>query len=189
MGNKIIKSISLKDLLPMVYFLLVILFFYSCSKAAIRLSPDTVIIENIPFYRQKDFQCGPSSLASVMNFFGLDITPDDIAKDIFSKSARGTLTIDMVLYAGKKGLYSYQYRGSWDDLKRNLIKGYPLIVLVDYGIKPFYQANHFMVVIGYNEEGVIVNSDKREKIFIEKDRFLDLWEKTDYWTLLIKKEN
>lgn len=172
----------------MVYLLLAILFIYSCSKASIRLGSDTVIIENVLFYPQKDFQCGPSSLASVMNFWGLNITPEDIAKDIFSKSARGTLTIDMVLYAGKKGLYSFQYKGTWEDLKSNISKGYPLIVLVDYGIKPFYQANHFMVVIGYNEDGVIVNSDKREKIFIKKDSFLDLWEKTDYWTLLIKKE-
>jgi hypothetical protein len=66
--------------------------------------------------------------------------------------------------------------------------GYPLIVLVDYGIKPFYQINHFMVVIGYNREGVFVNSDK-EYQFIEKDRFLDLWEKTGYWTLLIKRKD
>jgi len=42
-------------------------------------------------------------------------------------------------------------------LKKNIDSGYPLIVLVDYGFWAFH-SNHFMVVVGYNEDGVIVNS-------------------------------
>lgn len=123
-----------------------------------------------------------------MNYWGLDISPDQIAKDILSKSARGTLNIDMVFYANKMGFYASQYEGSWEDLIINIKKGYPLIVLVDYGIKPFFQANHFMVIIGYNDNGVFANSGKTEKHFIEKDSFLKIWKKANYWTLLIKKK-
>lgn len=188
MGNKECKNSFFKSLLPIVFLLFGSVLFISCSKAELRFSPSTTIIKDIPFYPQKDYQCGPASLASVLNFWSHKVHPDEIAKDIFSRSARGTLTIDMVLYATKLGLYSSQYSGDWEDLKKNIEMGYPLIVLVDYGIKPFYQINHFMVVIGYNREGVFVNSDK-EYQFIEKDRFLDLWEKTGYWTLLIKRKD
>lgn len=188
MGNRFIKREIFPLILPIVYFLSGILLLNSCSKAGIRLSSETVIIENIPFYPQKDYQCGPASLASVLNFWGYKVDPDEIAKNIFSKSAKGTLNIDMVLYAKRIGLYSAQYSGNWEDLRKNIEMGNPLIVLVDYGIKPFFQVNHFMVIIGYNKEGVIVNSDKRERLFIEKDRFLDLWQKTGYWTLLIKRQ-
>lgn len=178
-------KVSHRSLLPI--FLLILLFnLNSCASAHIKIKTDSIIIENVPFYPQKEFQCGPAALASVLNFWGLSITPDEIAKEIFSKSARGTLTIDMLLYANKKGLFSAQYKGGWEDLKEKINRGYPLIVLVDYGIKPFFQANHFMVIIGYNEKGVIANSEKKENLFIEKEEFLELWEKTDYWTLLIK---
>lgn len=144
------------------------------------------MIENVPFYPQETYQCGPASLAGVLNYWRIPARPDDIAKDIFSESARGTLSIDMVMYAQKKGLFAFQYKGSLEDLKKNIDAGYPLIVLVDYGIS-FYRANHFMVVVGYNENGVRVNSGKDNNVFISSKDFLRVWKRADYWTLLIKK--
>jgi predicted double-glycine peptidase len=149
-------------------------------------SADQHIIENVPFYPQETYQCGPASLAGVLNYWGIPAKPDDIAKDIFSENARGTLSIDMVMYAQKKGLFAFQYKGSPEDLKKNIDAGYPLIVLVDYGIS-FYQANHFMVVVGYSGNGVRVNSGKDNNIFIPNKDFLKVWKRADYWTLLIKK--
>jgi predicted double-glycine peptidase len=149
-------------------------------------SADQHIIQNVPFYPQEAYQCGPASLAGVLNHWRVPVKPDDIAKDIFSKNARGTLSIDMVIYAQKKGLSALQYKGSLEDLKKNIDAGYPLIVLVDYGIS-FYQANHFMVVVGYNGNAVRVNSGKDKNIFIPNKDFLKVWKKADYWTLLIKK--
>lgn len=148
-------------------------------------SSDQHIIENVPFYPQETYQCGPASLAGVLNYWNIPVKPDDIAKDIFSENAKGTLSIDMVMYAQKKGLSAFQYKGSLEDLKKNIDAGCPLIVLVDYGIS-FYQANHFMVVVGYNENGVIVNSGKDNNIFIPNKDFLKIWERAGYWTLLIK---
>ena len=144
------------------------------------------MIENVPFYPQETYHCGPASLAGVLNYWRIPAKPDDIAKDIFSENARGTLSIDMVMYAQKKDLFALQYKGSLEDLKKNIDAGYPLIVLVDYGIS-FYQANHVMVVIGYNGKGVIVNSGKDKNTFIANKDFLKAWKKADCWTLLIKK--
>jgi ABC-type bacteriocin/lantibiotic exporter with double-glycine peptidase domain len=73
------------------------------------------------------------------------------------------------------------------DLKKNIDSGYPLIVLVDYGFWAV-QANHFMVVVGYNEDGVIVNSGKDRGKFISEGDFIKTWEKTKFWTLLIKRK-
>ncbi len=173
---------------PIAYSLLpVILFFlFSCSTVSVQIEK-TILINKVPFYPQEDYQCGPASLAGVMNYWGVDIKPEDIANDIYSKSARGTLDIDMLLYANKKGLYALKYAGNWEDLKTKIDGGYPLIVLVDYGFF-LYRANHFMVVVGYNEDGVTVNSGKTERAFIEKEKFLNSWEKTNYWTLWIKKQ-
>lgn len=148
---------------------------------------DTHIIRNIPFYPQEDFQCGPASLAAVLNYWGIPVTPEQVAKDIYSNSAKGTLNIDMLLYAQSRGLTASQYPGGLNDLREKIDLGEPLIVLVDYGVS-IIQANHFMVVVGYNERGVVANSGRDEMKFIPVEDFLKSWEKTKFWTLLITRK-
>jgi predicted double-glycine peptidase len=121
----------------------------------------------------------------VLNYWGIKVTPEEIAGEIYSSSARGTLNIDMVLYAQRKGLTAIQYEGTVEDLRKNIDSRRPIIVLVDYGFFSV-QKNHFMVVIGYNEDGVIVNSGKDKEKFISEKDFLKKWEKTNFWTLLIQ---
>jgi len=89
----------------------------------------------------------------------------------------------MVLYAKNKGLKARQYKGSIKDIKHNIGAGYPIIVLIDYGFW-VYQKNHFMVVVGYNDQGIFTNSDSGTKLVTWKD-FIKLWAKTKSWTLLI----
>ncbi|MBI5050898.1 MAG: peptidase C39 family protein [Nitrospirae bacterium] len=177
--------------MPAYLFLALLAFFlHSCaavSNGNIPESRQNRIISNIPFYAQEDYQCGPASLAGVMNYWKIDVTPDSIAKEIYSKSAKGTLNIDMVIYPQRKGLIAEQYSGNMQDLKKNIDSDYPLIVLVDYGFWAV-QTNHFMVVVGYNEDGVIVNSGKDKGKFIPEGDFMKTWEKTKFWTLLIKRK-
>jgi ABC-type bacteriocin/lantibiotic exporter with double-glycine peptidase domain len=171
----------------LLVFLLLISPLTSCITAGdIPESSHTRKIENLPFYQQESYQCGPASLAGVLNYWGVGVTPDEVARKIFSASARGTLTIDMVLYAQQKGLSAEQYKGSMDDLRHNIDSGYPVVVLVDSG-GVLYQLNHFMVVMGYNEYGILANSGKDHEKFIAEDDFLKSWEKTNFWTLLIRK--
>jgi ABC-type bacteriocin/lantibiotic exporter with double-glycine peptidase domain len=142
------------------------------------------MIPNVPFYPQEEFQCGPASLAGVLNYWGINVSPEEIASEIYSESARGTLNIDMGLYAEKRGLKARRYRGSLEDIKSKIDSGYPLIVLVDEGFL-VYQKNHFMVVIGYGGEGILANSGREQHKFIPVKDFLRSWERTKFWTLLI----
>jgi predicted double-glycine peptidase len=168
-------------------FIVVGLILHSCATIAeIPEAKNTRIIKNVPFYEQEIYQCGPASLAAVLNYWGVSLTPDVISKDIFSETARGTLNIDMVLYAQSKGLSANQYKGSMKDIIKNIDSDCPLIVLVDYGFS-LYQADHYMIVVGYNEYGVIVNSGRYKEKFIPEEKFMKIWKRTNYWTLLIKK--
>jgi len=148
------------------------------------LNNNVQYIEHVPFYPQETYQCGPASLAGVLNYWGVDVTPDDIAREIFSESARGTLNIDMVLYAQSKGLQANYYRGNIEDIQRNISCGFPMIVLVDFGFM-LYQANHFMVIVGYNENSVVVNSGKYQGRLLSWKDFKKAWGKANYWTLFI----
>ena len=145
------------------------------------------IIENVPFYPQQSFQCGPASLAGVLNYWGVDVSPEQIAAEIYSESAKGTLDWDMVFYAERMGLKVRQYRGSIEDIAHNIDLGHPVIILVDYGIW-MYQQNHFIVVAGYKEDGILANSGKERLRFISFKDLSKIWERTDFWTMLITRE-
>lgn len=166
-------------------FILILFFLFLFSGTPyVKESRVVRIIDNVPFYSQEIHQCGPASLAGILNYWGIRVSPEEIAAEIYSKSAKGTLNIDMILYAGKKGLKATQYEGSFEDIKRNIDLGHPLIVLVDYGFW-VYQQNHFMVVFGYNENGIIVHSGKDRHKFIPLNDFLKSWKRTKFWILLI----
>jgi len=170
-----------------LFLILLAFFLHSCASTSAKMqeSKQNRIIGHVPFYAQETYQCGPASLAGVMNYWKAGVTPDEIAGEIYSKSAKGTLNIDMVIYPQKRGFIAEQYSGNMNDLKKNIDSGYPLVVMVDYGYW-MVQANHFMVVIGYNDDGIIVNSGKDERKVIAEEDFIKTWKKTKFWTLKIK---
>jgi ABC-type bacteriocin/lantibiotic exporter with double-glycine peptidase domain len=173
--------------MPPCLFIPCFLFFLNAcaSPHLITESGQNRIIAGVPFYAQETNQCGPSSLAGVMNSWNIPVSPSEIAKEIYSKSARGTLNMDMVFYAQRKGLVAEQYSGGMDDLRRKIDAGFPLIVLVDKGFSVLEVA-HFMVIIGYDEAGVIANSGRDSGEFIPEKDFLRSWRRTNYWTLLVR---
>jgi ABC-type bacteriocin/lantibiotic exporter with double-glycine peptidase domain len=140
------------------------------------------IIPEVPFFPQETYQCGPASLAGVLNYWKVSVTPEEIARAIYSPSARGTLDLDLVFYGEKKGLKATQYAGSVEDIKKNVDGQVPLIVLVDEGFLA-YQKTHFMVVVGYGDKGLLANSGRERHRFYAWPDFLKAWEKTKNWTL------
>ena len=189
-GDRSTKYVNIRNTIyrPSSVLLFTILIFCSCiPKSGVPVSNNVQYIEKVPFYPQETYQCGPAALAGVLNYWGVDVAPEEIAENIFSESARGTLNIDMVLYAQSKGLQAKYYRGGIEDIKRKISNGFPMITLVDYGFMA-YQVNHFMVIIGFNEHGVVVNSGKYQGRLLSWREFEKAWKKTHFWTLFITPE-
>jgi ABC-type bacteriocin/lantibiotic exporter with double-glycine peptidase domain len=142
------------------------------------------LIKDVPFHTQKDFQCGPSSLAGVFNYYGKNISPSQIAEQIFEEKIRGTLSIDMVLYARHQGFVAEWYTGDLNDLRENIDNNFPLIVMIDLGLGPI-QKPHFLVVVGYDSKGVIINSGTHQHKTVPWNRFHNQWNRSSLWTLRI----
>lgn len=119
-----------------------------------------------------------------MRFWGVETGPEKISRAIFSSGARGTLTLDMELYPARAGLRSLQYSGNFEDLKEKIDRGLPLLLMVDYGVGP-WQRNHYMVALGYNERGVIVNSGTERMKLVPFNEFAPVWKRTGFWSLLV----
>jgi predicted double-glycine peptidase len=142
------------------------------------------LIENVPFFAQNDFQCGPSSLAGILNYYGKNISPSQIAEKIFEEKVKGTLSIDIVLYARDQGFIAEWYTGDVQDLRENIDNNRPLVVMVDLGLGPV-QKPHYLVVVGYDPKGVIVNSGAHQHKMVPWNRFQYQWNRSESWTLRI----
>ncbi|UCD71097.1 MAG: PA2778 family cysteine peptidase [Syntrophobacterales bacterium] len=143
-------------------------------------------ISDVPFFPQTKYQCGPAALASVLNYYGCRLTPGEIAKAIYEKRLKGTLSIDLTLFARRMGFNARALKGSISDLKGHISRDRPLIVFQDLGT-PLFPIRHFSVVIGYDDaKGILVlHSGRRRDTVISYERFLKSWAEMDYWTLLI----
>jgi predicted double-glycine peptidase len=168
----------------------VLLFIFSACATTHYLPQDAKFID-VPFFKQDDYQCGPSALATVVNYWygktqsNTHLSQDEIIKEIYSPGAGGTLTIDLELYAERLGFSAEQYSGGIEKLRTSVDKDIPPIILVDYGFS-VYQVNHFMVVTGYTEKGIILNTGRERNKVISNEELIRIWEKTGFWTLVIK---
>lgn len=144
-------------------------------------------ISDVPFFPQSRYQCGPASLASVLNYHGCRITPEEIGDVIYTRELKGTLSIDLILFAQRMGFKAKAYRGNVADLKSHVAVNRPLVVFHNVG-RPLLTIRHFSVVIGYDDtKGIIIlHSGKHRDKVISYGRFLKSWEEMDYWTLLIR---
>ncbi len=174
-----------------IEFFVVSLFAIAACASATGVRPEgSTILPDIPFFNQEVYQCGPMALATVIDYRygrtdkGAWVTPEQIAPEIYSPTARGVLGIDLEIYARKHGFPFRQFDGKMRDLRDAIDQGTPPIIFVDYGLG-FYQQGHFMVVTGYGPGGIIVNDGHEQNRFIlEKD--LDrVWKKTGYWTFIL----
>ena len=143
-------------------------------------------ISDVPFFPQSEYECGPAALASVLNYYGYEVRPDEIAKAIYRKRLRGTLSMDLLLFAQGMGVFVRAYRGDLTGVKDQISKDHPLIVFQDVGY-PLLPIRHFSVVIGYDEtKGILIlHSGKQANKAIPYKGFLRSWAKMDNWTLLI----
>lgn len=147
-------------------------------------------IHGIPFFAQEEFQCGPSTLASALNFWGYKIYPEDISKTIYLENIRGTLKMDMVSFVRRyeePGRISVsEVKGDLLLLKKDLASGYPVVVFVDLGIWNI-QKGHYMLMVGYDDlkGGIIAYSGVERDKFISYNRFMRMWERGGYWALRI----
>ena len=168
--------------------ILYLCFLNGCSTGAKELyiarPSQTVLIKDVPFFPQLDYQCGPASLAGVLNYYGDTVTPDEIAEAIYRQKIRGTVSLDMVLYARQRGFNSKWYGGGTDDIVRAVDSGSPLVVMIDLGFS-VARVYHYMVITGYSFEGVIANTGTTPQKLISWERFMSQWEKTHNWTLLV----
>jgi tetratricopeptide (TPR) repeat protein len=139
----------------------------------------------VPFYPQKEYQCGPASLAMTLAWSGLQIDPDDLTPQVYTPSLKGSLPPAMVAATRRHGRVAYPVSGA-NALLKEIAAGHPVIVLQNLGFSwiPLW---HYAVVIGYDlNEGVItLHSGTTNQKKTSLRAFENTWARSDYWGLAI----
>lgn len=144
-------------------------------------------IQGVPFYPQDRYMCGPAALASVIGYWDGGSGMKEIAKGVYEEKLKGTLPVDMLLYAREKGYSASYYKGGIDDLKEKIKGKTPLILFLNLGYES-YPIGHYIVAVGYDDrlKAVIAHSGlKKEEVFTY-DGLLSSWGKTGFSTLLVE---
>lgn len=141
-------------------------------------------IANVPFHAQEDHQCGPASLAMVLNHLGDAATPEEISRAIYREELRGTVSLDLALYPRGRGFATRFFRGAPRDVAAAVDAGTPLLVMVDEGFGGIH-VMHYMVLTGYDSQGVLANSGRRQDLRLSWAEFLSAWDGADRWALLV----
>lgn len=149
-------------------------------------SDSSGIILDVPFVKQKKAYCGPAALSSVLSFWGVKHTQEQIAKDMFQPDVCGVLNIDLERYAKQHGLWAKGYIADFEVLKKRLLAGMPVIVIEK--LHPYILNRlHYTVIVGFsNEHGIIVEHTGKAG-FVQRsyNGFLRNWQTAGNWILEI----
>lgn len=143
-------------------------------------------IKNVPFVLQQTDFCGPAALAMVLNYYGDDVTQEEIAVEIFLPELKGTLIWDLQNYARKRGFNAEVANLDLNSVKEGVRSGIPVILLLDEGFS-IYTKPHYIVVIAMddNHQILLAHSSTNPWKRMSYDYIQQKWAKMNYLAIKI----
>jgi len=155
-------------------------------------APDTVAavaqqaeLKGVPFYAQKEYECGPAALAMVMVAAGASVTPEALVDQVYLPARKGSLQVEMLAATRKQGLLAYTLKPALQDLLQEVAAGHPVLVFQNVSL-PIYPVWHYAVVIGYDlqRNTITLHSGETERLEMSLFTFERTWARGDYWAML-----
>jgi tetratricopeptide (TPR) repeat protein len=147
--------------------------------------PERVELAEVPFFPQKDYECGPAALATALASFGAAVTPEDLVGEVYLPARQGSLQVEMLAAPRRHDMVSYQLRPRFEDLLREVAAGIPVIVLQDYGVWPV-SIWHYAVVVGYDYASgeVVLRSGEKRRLSMPFAVLEYTWKESGYWAMV-----
>ena len=162
---------------------------YLKQKNALKNARQTsIVLDDVPFVKQRTKHCGPASLASVMQWLGLEANPDALAPQLYIDARNGSLQNDLLGAARRHGLLAYEHKGKFKSLLQQLQAGVPVIVLQNLATS-WAPVWHYSVVVGYDasKEHIFLHDGYHASKTVNFKYFEYTWRHADYWALSLHK--
>lgn len=144
--------------------------------------PPSHTIADVPFYPQEQYYCGPTTLSEVFGFYGVNVSPNEIAPKLFIPDKDGSLQLEMVSATRQYAFLPYSDRGSLSSIMALVSDDIPVIVFQNLSIQLLPQW-HYAVVIGFNsEEGTVtLHTGLTANHEMTFELFERTWGRGNYW--------
>jgi hypothetical protein len=166
--------------------------FTGCAAPGPRLAPadpaavpPRVELVETPFFPQRDYQCGPAALATLLVAAGIPVEADALVAEVYLPARRGSLQAEMIAATRSRGLLPYVVPPSTQSLLAQVAAGRPVLVLQKTGVGP-WPGWHYAVVVGFDtvDERIVLRSGTDARLEMSAARFLATWDRADRWALV-----
>ena len=139
----------------------------------------------VPFFPQKEYQCGPAALAMAISWSGIPARPEDLVEEVYTPARKGSLQMAMIAAARRHGRLAYQI-SDLDSLFPEIAAGNPIVILQNLGIS-WLPVWHYAVMVGYDtsREHIILRSGTTSRKVMPFGVFEKTWARSNYWGIII----
>jgi tetratricopeptide (TPR) repeat protein len=145
-----------------------------------------VELEQVPFFPQERYQCGPAALATVLTWSGAATKPEDLTAEVYLPQRRGSLAVELQAAARHHGRVSYVLEKEVQAVLREVQAGHPVVVLLNLGLS-WYPRWHYAVVVGFDmqRDEIILRSGTVRRDVISLELFERTWRRGDSWAMVV----
>ncbi|MBM7455554.1 hypothetical protein HNR62_001416 [Oceanisphaera litoralis] len=178
--------------MPPILMLMLTVVLNGCATRP-RLSPDTAgllpdqaYVTGVPFHSQRDYQCGPASLAMALNAGGVEVSVAQLIPQVYVPGREGSVPPEMMASVRRHRRISYPLDGSFAALLSEVNAGHPVVVLQNLSL-PLWPRWHYAVVIGYNRqrEQLVLHSGEQSRQVTDMSRFDATWARSGRWAMVV----
>ncbi|HLT64564.1 MAG TPA: PA2778 family cysteine peptidase [Pseudohongiella sp.] len=145
-----------------------------------------VNLDNVPFFPQEDYQCGPAALATVLQASAVNVLPEQLVSQVYIPARRGSLQIEMLAAARRYGRLPYVLDGSLAEMLEEVGTGKPVLVMQNLGLSRLPQW-HYAVVVGYDlgRSEIRLRSGTIRDYVIPLSLFEKTWARAEHWAVVV----
>jgi len=145
-------------------------------------------LTSVPFYPQKEYQCGPAALATLLGHHGKPVDLEDLTSKVYIPERKGSLQLELITAVREYDLIPYVLATELDTVLREVDAGRPALVLQNLGVS-WYPQWHYAVIVGYDldQEELILRSGTIERYRINLFTFEHTWRRGKRWAMILLK--
>lgn len=142
-------------------------------------------IKSVPFIEQESHQCGPTTLAMVLNWAGKTVSAAELADQVLTPDMKGSFQQDMITAARRNGMLAIPIAGM-NALFAEVSAGNPVIIFENLGLSWIPQY-HYAVVLGYDLEKheILMHSGPEKFMHTSLTKFKNDWSLEGFWGLVV----